>query len=326
MNEENNGTRSFQTTEQDKPQNKFDLKKIVSISIFAVAIVIVLLFIAALIAQIACTASNGKTPETNKPGGNNIEFVNLPVSQSDVTNGILQLANKDHPAKLSEDEISHLEKLYSTASRKSGATEYYTIAGHDRGDRLTLETAEHFGELAKALYNELGCNEITVKYAYFEPKSNTDDCDFSHALGTTLDICLLINGDSYALSQKPEVMNWINTNCQRFGFINSDLSGEVHDAGATLRTTQLRYVGIPHANYIMNAGISFESYLELLKNTATLNNPLLITGSDNNSYEVYYAIVNTINHVVKVPENFEYTISGNNESGVIITVNLSKAK
>lgn len=321
MNEENNGTRSFQATEQEKPQKKFDIKRIVSISIFAVAIVIVLLFIAAIIAQIACKVSDGKAPSDNQtvPLVEEIEYENKELKTSEIKKGELQLATKDHPASLSEEEIKALESLYSTPTRKSGSVEYYTIAG---GEQLTLKTAEQFGALTKALYEETGCDQITVKYAYFEPKSNTANCDFPHALGTTVDICLKLSKSEYSpLSSKPEILNWINQNCARFGFVNSDISGEIHDEGTTVPTTQLRYVGIPHATYIMQNEITFEEYIDRVKNYYyTTSNTLNITGADGKQYAVYYAVVDG-SHPVSVPKNRTYTYSGNNDGGIIVTIN-----
>ena len=329
MNGDNYGTRSFQTPDQDKPKKQFDLRKAVYISIFAIAIVIVLLFCAAIIAQIVCKVSDGKTPSDSgetPAKTSEIVFESKIISKSEINKGILQIATKSNPAYLSEEEVAELTKLYSSPARKVGSMEYYTIAGTAQSDRLSSETAEKFGALTKALYDELGCNDITVKYAYFVPRNEgTESYDFPHALGTTVDICLLLNNDSYTLSQKPEVLTWINANCYRFGFVNSDPSGEVHDKGTKVPTTQLRYVGIPHATYIMQNNISFEDYVDRVKNIHNPNNPLLITGADKKSYAVYYVAVDGVN-AVKIPTNYNYTISGNNENGIIVTVDLSSKK
>lgn len=327
MNGKDNGTRDFSVMPENKPQQPLDFRKIVSISIFAVAIIVVLLFCAAIIAEIACKVSSGNDGDKTSISRNvEIKFENDLLAKSEITSGVLQLATQDHPANLSSEEIEKLEKLYSTPSRKSDSIEYYTTAGTPQSDRLTLETAENLGALTKALYESLHFNSVTVKYAYFVPKSTgTESYDFPHALGTTVDLCLSIDGDSYPLSQKPEILQWINENCYRFGFINSDPSGEVHDKGAKVQTTQLRYVGIPHATYIMQKDISFETYIEYIKGHYNSNNVLTILGADNKAYAVYYVAVDGVN-TVKLPSNFEYTISGNNDGGIIVTVNLSKAK
>lgn len=328
MNGDNYGTRSFQTPDQDKPKKQFDLRKTVSIAIFAVAIAIVVLFCAAIIGQIACKVSDGTSSNNDQPvpSTTDITFETKVVSKSEITKGILQIATKEHPTYLSDEEIEALEKLYSSSARKNGSVEYYTIAGTPQSDRLSLDAAENLGALTKALYSELNFNDITVKYAYFVPRSDgTDSYDFPHALGTTVDICLVINKDSYPVSYKPEILQWINDNCYKFGFVNSDPSGEVHDAGAAVPTTQLRYVGIPHATYIMQNNILFEDYVDRIKNLHTPNNPLLITGANNKPYAVYYVAVDGVNSV-KLPTNFEYTISGNNDNGIIVTVDLSSKK
>ena len=324
MNGENNGTRNFPTPDPNRPKKEVDFRKIVSIAILATAIAVVLLFCAAIIAQIVCKVSSGKAPEDTPPVSekSDIEFKSDVLSKSEITSGELQLATKEHPAYLSDGEIENLVKLLTSPSRKDDSTEYYTIAGTPQSDRLTLETSESFGALTKALYKELKFNDITIKYAYFVPKNEgTESYDYPHALGTTVDLCLLINGDSYPLSQKPEVLEWINKNCARFGFINSDPSGEVHDKGATVPTTQLRYVGIPHATYIMQNEISFEDYINLIKSYYTPNNRLIITGTDNIDYAVYYVAVDGVS-AVKVPSNYDFEKSGNNDGGVIITVKM----
>ena len=326
MNGENDSTRSLPRDPIHEPQKPMDFRKIVFISIFVVAIIIVILFCAAILSDIICKANAGKSPNENSGSqSTDIKFENMVVTKSDIKKGILQIATKENPAYLSDEEIANLVKLYTSPERKSGSVEYYTIAGTLQSDRLTAETSEKFGALAKALYNELGSSSITVKYAYFIPNEKTDSCDFPHSLGTTVDICLLINGDSYPMSKSPETLNWINNNCYRFGFINSDPSGEVHDAGATVPKTQLRYVGVPHATYIAQNNLSFEEYVDLIKNYYTPNNPLTFTGADGINYAVYYAAVDGVNPI-KVPSNYEYDISGNNENGVIITINKSKAK
>ncbi|MBO4213283.1 MAG: hypothetical protein J5894_04130 [Clostridia bacterium] len=328
MNGQNNGTRNFPTPEPNSPKNQVDFRKIVAIAMLATAIAIVLLFCATIIAQIAYTVSSGNPDEEKTPVSSktDIEYETVTKPTSEIKKGILQLATSERPASLSSEEIENLEKLYSTPSRKDASVEYYTTAGTPISERLSLETAENFGALAKALYEETGSNNVTVKYAYFEPKSTTDSCDFPHALGTTIDICLKISEEEYRpLSYKPEILTWINENCYRFGFVNSDPTGEVHDKGAKVPTTQLRYVGIPHATYIMQNNLSFEDYIERLKNYHTPNNPLIITGADKIVYAVYYVAVDGTNPI-KVPKNFEYTISGNNDGGMIITVDKSKMK
>ena len=323
MNGENNGTRNFPTTPEDKPNKAFDFRKIVAIAIFAVAITIVLLFCAAIIAQIVYKANEG-TPSINPSESKaDITFTTEIIAKAEITKGILQLATKERSASLSQEDIDSLVSLYESPARKDDSTVYYTLA--DSYLKASLDTANNLGALAKALDNQLDFNGIVVSYAYMEPKPVYDSCEFSHALGTTVDIRLSINGGSYPLSARPEILEWINENCAKFGFINSDISGDVHGATESVQTTQLRYVGIPHATYIMQNGITFEEYIDRIKSYYPYNDPLKIIGADNKAYAIYYAPVDGFNSV-KLPSNFEYKISGNNDGGVIITVDKSKTK
>ena len=323
MDGENNGTRSFPRNYPDKPKKSFDLRKTVAIAIFAVAITIVLLFCAAIIAQIVSKVNDGSTGIDPTVSKTDIKFESRVIAKSEINKGILQIATKERPASLSQEEINNLASLYESSARKNGSVVYYTTINATL--QLTLETSDNLGALAKALYEESGSNDIDVIYAYFEPKSGYDSCEFSHALGTTVDIRLSISGGSYPLSARPEILTWINENCAKFGFINSDISGDVHGVTESVQTTQLRYVGIPHATYIMQNGITFEEYVERIKSYYPYNNPLIITGADKKTYAIYYAPVDGVNSL-KLPTNFDYTISGNNENGIIVTVDLSSKK
>jgi hypothetical protein len=61
-----------------------------------------------------------------------------------------------------------------------------------------------------------------------------------------------------------------------------------------------------------------------LKTSYSGSEHLSVTGTDGNQYEIYYVPASdTELTTIKVPKDLPYTISGDNDSGFIVTVNLS---
>ena len=71
-----------------------------------------------------------------------------------------------------------------------------------------------------------------------------------------------------------------------------------------------RYVGIPHAKYITENNLCLEEYIELM-HSYTVENPLSYEG-----YSIYFCPENAL----YVPQSGNYTVSGNNVDGFIVTV------
>ncbi|MCQ2436731.1 MAG: hypothetical protein MJ101_07505, partial [Clostridia bacterium] len=101
---------------------------------------------------------------------------------------------------------------------------------------------------------------------------------------------------------------WIAANCAEYGFIISDPSDPYH----------LRYVGKEHAKYITDNGLTLSEYVSLVK-SYTYASPLKMVSSGS-VYSVYYVRSTGAMTNVSVPIGKEYTISGNNIDGFIVTV------
>ena len=84
----------------------------------------------------------------------------------------------------------------------------------------------------------------------------------------------------------------------------------------------LRYVGRPHAWYMAQKKLCLEEYLEQLK-SYTLQQPLDYEAGGK-SYRIYYVPAEKSGSTdVSVPTDKEYSISGNNMDGFIVTVEMS---
>ena len=86
-----------------------------------------------------------------------------------------------------------------------------------------------------------------------------------------------------------------------------------------------RYVGEPHATYMKENNLCLEEYLTQLKDY-TSDNRLQIVNWDGEIYEVYYVAADMAadSTYVLVPPDQDYTISGNNSDGFIITVDTGR--
>ena len=87
-------------------------------------------------------------------------------------------------------------------------------------------------------------------------------------------------------------------------------------------------MGIPHAQYITENNLCFEEYIELLKTKTFEKEHLYVDCDDGNKYEIYYIGAEKAGEDIKVtlPENAEYTLSGNNTDGIVVCVKLNAAQ
>lgn len=130
------------------------------------------------------------------------------------------------------------------------------------------------------------------------------------------------NGKSKELTK--DQSEWINENGYKYGIVQRYPEAESHVEHTDVSNypTAYRYVGIPHAQYMKDHNLCLEEYVEELRTKYTSRH--LTVTADDVTYEIYYIPVEGEVTSGKVPANYEYTISGDNIGGVIVTVNLSK--
>ena len=122
-----------------------------------------------------------------------------------------------------------------------------------------------------------------------------------------------------------ESNHWIYQNCYKFGFVIRYPEGKESITGVSDYKHCLRYVGVAHATYMYQNGLCFEEYIELLKNSYSSSaKRLSIAAADGYTYEVYYTPTSGQEVVtLDLPSNYNYTVSGDNRSGFIVTVKMT---
>lgn len=325
-----NGTKNFEATKATpanvEKKSAPDLKKIIKLSIFAAAIIILVLFCAIIITEIAYKV--GGVKPNGSGNTDKIKYTETQLASSDSKKGTLLIINKTYAigADAKADAAAKVQNVQGYNATNS-AKVYYGLPA--KTPSLLPDVINAFNKMMEDLSKDTGCSDILLAYGYMVPKEATIECDYPHELGSVVDIKITNSTGTYPLSSNDAVVSWLKNNAAKYGFINSDPTGTLHiDPVEAVPSTQFRYVGVAHASYIAANNMSLDSYVELLKNShATPDNALSIAGADGNAYSVYYASASSETYTtVKVPENFSYSVSGDNIGGFIVTVNLANEK
>lgn len=114
---------------------------------------------------------------------------------------------------------------------------------------------------------------------------------------------------------------WINANCFKYGFIVRYTSLKEKITKFRDEPWHFRYVGIPHAGYMVQNDLCLEEYIDLIRRHP-YGEPLEFSDNNGQEYEVYFVESDdgAEKTTVPVPTGTRYDISGNNVDGFIITV------
>lgn len=128
--------------------------------------------------------------------------------------------------------------------------------------------------------------------------------------GLAVTVSVYTGAMNYGLRNKAvsNVAAWTDANAHKYGFIVSEDVGE---------NGQLRYVGVAHATYMKENGLSLSEYLTKLQD----GNKLQITDEGGLTWTVYRVAASSEGATeIQVPTGMVYDISGDNNGGFIVTV------
>ena len=137
-----------------------------------------------------------------------------------------------------------------------------------------------------------------------------------HHTGLAVDLSLLYRDGSSGEYDGSGEYAWINENCQNYGWVVRYETGKEALTGIWDEPWHFRYVGVPHAVQMAREGLCLEEYVDYLRSFPFEGDHLEIV-TETGSYEVWYT---QGAEGVYIPEQGEYTVSGNNVDGVIVTV------
>ncbi len=334
--------RSFNTirrTQTKERAKRGQLSRVVLLAIFGVT---ALLLLSLLILGICAIADAiAKRPDNTPDGGTpsspsiNVRYDEYHTARyEDTQKGALIIVNKDHRYELFDYENGNgltpgkvtLVNMYNNRSDLNGLTPY-KVGENEQMEKTAFEA---FDRMMLAYLDYSGKQNIAVGRAdayrtYDEQAGKSAPQGYSdHHTGYCVALTVSVSGQGISEAQHA----WIFNNAHKYGFVMRYPDEKSSITGVAPGYEYcFRYVGVAHATYMKEHGYCLEEYVEVLKQNHTINNPLRTKGADGHSYDVYYvpAVADqTLLTNFLVPSNYQYTISGDNCGGFIVTVDLSK--
>ena len=154
-----------------------------------------------------------------------------------------------------------------------------------------------------------------------------------HHAGLAIDMVIFADGRQYYFPEYEDAA-WLIDHAPDYGFFLRYTEKMQEITGCAAEPWHYRYVGAPHARLITDMDISFEEYHQYLR-TFTWNTERLLIREDGSTdvtdgfrlpdagYMIYYvpAAEGDMTYI-PVPPEYDYEISGDNDSGFIVTVDL----
>lgn len=252
------------------------------------------------------------------------EYETIRYKYSDIQKGNLILVNNDNeytfPAEQEDENVVVIDNK----------TQSYTV-----GDNITKMNAtalKAFNDMMDDFCDETGISSLRFVSGYRTKEvqdaraANADISDevmggFSeHNTGLCVDIGVLDAAGEGQFYSPTGDYAWITENCDKYGFIlrySPDKESYTSNSGEVYH---FRYVGVPHAYYMKKNNLCLEEYLTKLSTDYKYGDKRLEITCYNKEYEVYYFAASFEGETpVYVPTGREYTVSGDNFGGFIVT-------
>lgn len=292
--------------------NKFDKQQVQKITLIVIAALTVLALVLLLVIIIASVdptlpGANDLAIHTNYYSESNLS--DYTVTEKTYNTGSLILANASHPYTVNKEWIDLVGcSAYMEAQPDAtgvGSSDF-SLKNYIPWKAMSF-SREAMAEAHKMLTdakNAVNPSEpLTIDAAYDTIKHGQTSFEYNTAMLMLLSDFSSTGETRVALTS--EYRAWLDTNAAKYGYIES-----FEDA--------YRYVGVAHASTISgNADINtLELYITFLKENTNENNVFIPEGGE---YAIYYVSCKA-GDTIKVPAQSEYTVSGTNEGGVIVTV------
>ena len=267
---------------------------------------------------------------------NKVIFAPQSFSTKDKFTGDLILVNNDYQyfSTGEEDLISISEKNDEEGRTSFAAFDYsYLILNsvYEPMAKMIDDFYDIYNNDTLIIYGSYRTNSFQQElYDQFTATEDDEDAPIvakpgysEHETGYAFDFSESVNYDY----QGDGDFRWINENCYKYGFIVRYPKNKEDITEFRYEPWHFRYVGIPHAAYMMKNDLCLEEYIDLLRSSHSYESEHLeITDDSGEEYEVYFYPSDDANETtdVPVPTGYKYDISGNNVDGFIITVHKSK--
>ncbi len=295
-----------------------------------------------------CTAASRKNDINTKDNNDQIQNepavttepyippVVVEIDNADVHKGKLILVNRDY-----EYVEGSNSNIVNVAAMKN---ESYSINSNDM--TLDTEMIQHINDMLGDFSAQTGITNVLANSGYrsYEEQQELYNSDIEatgqetslivappghseHHTGYAMDFAIN-DGQSYPALRNEGDYSWIYQNAARYGMILRYTEKNTDFTGYSPESWHFRYIGVPHASLVERMGISYEEFINFIKNFS-YEEPLEYKYSDTEFYKMYYVPATTDNRVTEIPISYEsfssenpgaYSISGNNIDGFIVTL------
>lgn len=192
--------------------------------------------------------------------------------------------------------VEHLNDMLDDYLAQGGATDIMVVSGYRTYDYqqglFDRNAAKNGIENAKRFVAQAGGSE--------------------HHTGYAVDLYSNNNGDYF---EGVGEYKWVTDHCHEYGFILRYTEEKEPITKIGPESWHFRYVSVPHSYIIVDNDFCLEEYIDYLRQFPFDGEHLTYTVGEQ-EYEIYY--VEGLE--VPVPESGNYTVSGNNVDGFIVTI------
>lgn len=276
------------------------------------------------------TTSAPETEDIPEPEVPEVVYTNVEVNKSDINKGGLILVSNNYKVVYpTQDELVRISTVKTKSYKLSANTmmahkdiiesmnrmidDFAAATGHED---LIIWTSYRDEARQKQVYDDFVAKNGEEAAKTAVAKAGESD----HNTGLGIAIRVFKDGKSYQLNEV-EGYTWIEENCHKYGFVERYPDNKIATTGLDYSSSfYLRYVGIPHAEYMKKNDLCLEEYLKKVSNCVYGGSHLEVVTEEGNAYEIYFVSGETDGETVNipVPEGKEYTISGNNINGFIV--------
>ena len=264
---------------------------------------------------------------------NKIIFTASPIDTRAKFSGDLILVNNDHQYYSTDDEdlVSIMTMNDETGRSCFTAVDYdYSILRNVYepmaqmiedwyeqcyNDTLIIYGSYRSNSFQQQLYNQFTANTDGDGEAPIVAPPGFSE----HETGYAFDFSETVNLDYQGTGD----FLWLNENCYKYGFIVRYAKDKEDITEYRSEPWHFRYVGVPHATYMVKNNLCLEEYIDLLRTSHPYDGEHLeMTTEDGANYEIYFYPSSDGEDytAVPVPTGVKYDISGNNVDGFIVTV------
>ena len=268
-------------------------------ALFVVVVLVMIIFAILVFKKFLGNAPEEITDDTTPIAAQSVVEDPVLIHESAVSDGLLLIVNSGSPSVSYQKVLTLIDETRTPFTNENGKTVYPYYVAKRYEDKLDKTALDAFNHLANDFYGDTKTksNDLFVRKAY------TGDSSV-YSMGTSLDLEMWQGNDAYfpiSDSRYESEYAWLKANAHKYGFIiTSD----------TDKKFTIRYVGEPHAEYMYQNDMGLEEYVEYVKSSD-------ITLDD---CRVFYVKINGEYTEIPISKDSDYSVSGNNTDGVIVTV------